>query len=88
MLSRAINLARRDILMAGTRRSSWSIKRTTSAASAAAAAPLAPIAADAIFDSYTMFREDPFIVSNLGGIPIEFSAWNYARKRCTEIASG
>ena len=39
--------------------------------------------ADDLYDSYTSFGEDPFIVSKAG--PCEFSAWNYAEQRCREI---
>jgi hypothetical protein len=36
----------------------------------------AGITADALFDSYAMIGEDPFIVPDPGSIPIEFSAWD------------
>lgn len=38
--------------------------------------------ADALYSSYTMFGEDPFII---GPTNIEFSAWDYAKKRSEEI---
>jgi len=38
--------------------------------------------AAALYSSYTMFGEDPFIV---GPTNIEFSAWDYAKKRSEEI---
>ena len=42
--------------------------------------------ADALFESYTAFGEDPFIVpEGPGGAPVKFSAWDYARQRCAEI---
>ena len=36
-----------------------------------------------LFAIYTMFGEDPFIVST--DPSCEFSAWDYARQRCAEI---
>ena len=42
------------------------------------------MSAQDLFKHYTMFGEDPFIVS-AGGTRVEFSAWNYARERCAEI---
>ncbi|RQH12687.1 hypothetical protein [Bradyrhizobium sp. RP6] len=42
--------------------------------------------ADALFESYTLFGEDPFIVPDgPGDATIKFSAWDYARQRCAEI---
>lgn len=38
--------------------------------------------ADSLYSSYTMFGEDPFIV---GPTDVEFSAWDYAKKRSEEI---
>jgi hypothetical protein len=38
--------------------------------------------ADALYRSYTMFGDDPFII---GSTSVVFSAWDYARKRCKEI---
>jgi hypothetical protein len=38
--------------------------------------------ADELYKSYTMFGEDPFIV---GPTKIEFSAWDYAKKRSADI---
>ncbi|OKO82496.1 hypothetical protein [Bradyrhizobium sp. AS23.2] len=44
--------------------------------------------ADALFESYTMFGEDPFVVPDSpGAAPVKFSAWDYARQRCVEIAA-
>jgi hypothetical protein len=40
-----------------------------------------------LFESYTSFGEDPFIVSEeVSGVP--FSAWDYARQRCEELCPG
>jgi hypothetical protein len=38
---------------------------------------------EALWESYTTFGEDPFIVSTDTGC--RFSAWDYARQRCEEI---
>ena len=39
--------------------------------------------AEALFKSYSMFGEDPFVVPDVG-----FSAWDYAKRRCAELAAG
>jgi hypothetical protein len=45
--------------------------------------------AAALFESYTSFGEDPFIVPDSpADEPVKFSAWDYARQRCSEIAAG
>ncbi|PJG53072.1 hypothetical protein CVM73_22075 [Bradyrhizobium forestalis] len=45
--------------------------------------------ADALFESYTLFGEDPFIIpDNPADASAKFSAWDYARQRCSEIAAG
>lgn len=41
------------------------------------------MSAEELFGNYTMFGEDPFIVPE----DSEFSAWEYARKRCFQICS-
>jgi hypothetical protein len=41
------------------------------------------MSAAALYDGYTGFGEDPFIVG--GDPPCKFSAWEYARQRCAEI---
>ena len=41
------------------------------------------ITAEALYQSYVMFGEDPFISGNPA--PYRFSAWSYARARCEEI---
>ena len=43
------------------------------------------IGADALFQLYTMFGEDPAI-DGAGPGGERFSAWDYARKRCDEIS--
>lgn len=44
--------------------------------------------ADDLFDLYAMFGEDPFIVAlDPKEGPIDFSAWDYAERRCQEITS-
>jgi hypothetical protein len=40
--------------------------------------------AEALFGSYKMFGEDPFVV----GGDVHFSAWEYAKARCAEICAG
>jgi hypothetical protein len=37
-----------------------------------------------LFENYTMFGEDPFIVG-LGQPGESFSAWEYAKRRCEEL---
>jgi len=41
------------------------------------------MSADALWDSYVSFGEDPFIRS-VNADPVRFSSWNYARERCAE----
>ena len=49
-----------------------------------ATAHKAGMSARELFESYTMFGEDPYIVSSaVAGVP--FSAWDYARERCDEL---
>jgi len=43
------------------------------------------LTAEELFDNYTMFGEDPFIIPN-GPYGI-FSAWDYAEQRCKEICA-
>jgi hypothetical protein len=42
--------------------------------------------ADQLYDTYTDFGDDPFVVA-VGDAPLgeKFSAWNYAQQRCAEI---
>lgn len=40
-----------------------------------------------LFDQYTSFGEDPFIVAP-GESRVLFSAWDYARRRCEELCGG
>ena len=42
------------------------------------------MSAEALYGSYKMFGEDPFIV----GGDVAFSAWEYAKARCAEICAG
>ncbi|MDA9396285.1 hypothetical protein WN73_37880 [Bradyrhizobium sp. CCBAU 45394] len=43
--------------------------------------------ADALFESYTLFDEDPFIATEgPEDAHVKFPAWDYARQRCSEIA--
>lgn len=41
------------------------------------------ITADELYQNYTMFGEDPFILGE--NIPFHFSAWDYAKEKCSEI---
>jgi hypothetical protein len=41
--------------------------------------------AEELYKCYTMFGEDPWISG--APVPYRFSAWNYARERCTEICA-
>jgi hypothetical protein len=47
------------------------------------------ISAEALFDRYKSFGEDPFIEA-LGGVDAgaTFSAWNYAKERCRALCGG
>lgn len=38
-----------------------------------------------LYQSYTMFGPDPFVVGGAENVP--FSAWKYAKQRCNEIFS-
>ena len=42
--------------------------------------------AEELYELYTMFDRDPFIVAPDGNPPVPFSAWEYAHKRCSELA--
>jgi hypothetical protein len=44
----------------------------------------AGMTADELYGRYTMFGEDPFILT-LEGDAVTFSAWDYARERCTTL---
>ena len=42
------------------------------------------ITADALYSQYTSFGDDPYIIgANEPGVP--FSAWSYAKARCSEL---
>jgi len=44
--------------------------------------------ADALYDSYTRFGEDPFIVAPAAGaLRVQFSAWDYARAMADYMAT-
>jgi hypothetical protein len=39
-----------------------------------------------LYESYTMFGADPFVVSvDSTDEPVQFSAWNYAKERCRAL---
>ena len=41
--------------------------------------------AEALFSSYTSFGEDPWIVAPTPEDTVQFSAWDYAKRRCDEM---
>ena len=41
------------------------------------------MSAEELWQRYTMFGEDPFVVG--GKEPVPFSAWTYAKERCSAI---
>lgn len=43
--------------------------------------------AEALYGKYTLLGDDPFILS-INSESVKFSAWDYARQRCTEICAG
>ncbi len=43
--------------------------------------------ADQLFERYTSFGDDPFIVAVAGSPRVEFSAWTYARQRAPQFAA-
>ncbi len=45
------------------------------------------MSAGELFDLYTGFGEDPFIMGPEQGLVL-FSAWDYARRRCEELCAG
>lgn len=47
---------------------------------------LSIVSAAGLYQSYTMFGPDPFVVGAAEYVP--FSAWEYAKQRCQEIFSG
>ncbi|HJX83377.1 MAG TPA: hypothetical protein VJ723_03440 [Candidatus Angelobacter sp.] len=44
----------------------------------------ASASADELFEQYTTFGEDPWVLSSDAGC--KFSAWDYARERCRELS--
>jgi len=43
------------------------------------------LTADGLYDLYTMFGNDPYIVASDESAELSFSAWDYARTRAGEI---
>lgn len=43
------------------------------------------VSAEDLYQSYVMFGEDPYIVTE-GATEVLFSAWSYARERCDAIS--
>jgi hypothetical protein len=47
------------------------------------------MSAESLYGLYTSFGEDPFIRAvDPKDAPVTFSAWEYARRRCEEMAAG
>jgi hypothetical protein len=47
------------------------------------------ISAETLWDRYTSFGDDPFVVVVDGAVDkVTFSAWSYAKERCREICGG
>ena len=46
------------------------------------------MSAGELFDMYTAFGEDPFIITPDQQGRVLFSAWDYARRRCEELCAG
>lgn len=42
------------------------------------------MSAEELYRMYTMFGDDPFVVSS-DAAPVAFSAWDYARERCAVV---
>jgi hypothetical protein len=38
-----------------------------------------------LYDHYTSFGDDPFVIAPPGAAKVEFSAWDYARARADEL---
>ena len=49
---------------------------------ALAAEGSAAMTAQRLWESYTTFGDDPFVVATAGEAPVRFSAWDYAREQC------
>jgi hypothetical protein len=45
----------------------------------------AGMTAGALYQTYTAFSDDPFVVAPAGAEMVTFSAWDYARERCAVI---
>jgi hypothetical protein len=45
------------------------------------------VTADALYDRYTDFGDDPFVVALDGAPNVKFSAWNYAKQRAAELTA-
>jgi hypothetical protein len=43
--------------------------------------------AEELFKRYATFGEDPYVIGS-GAEASRFSAWDYARRRCTELVGG
>lgn len=43
--------------------------------------------AAALFECYKMFGDDPFVIPLNRAAAVEFSAWDYAERRCAEICA-
>lgn len=43
--------------------------------------------ADVLYQAYTAFGDDPFVVAPRGAETVTFSAWDYAQERCATICN-
>jgi hypothetical protein len=45
------------------------------------------VTAEALYDRYTDFGDDPFVVALDGAPHVKFSAWSYAKRRAAELTA-
>jgi hypothetical protein len=45
------------------------------------------VTAEALYDRYTDFGDDPFVVALDGAPDVKFSAWSYAKQRAAELTA-
>lgn len=43
--------------------------------------------AEELYERYTIFGEDPWVLGGKLNDPVPFSAWDYARQRCAELCA-
>ncbi len=44
--------------------------------------------AEQLYERYTIFGEDPWVLGGKLNDPVPFRAWDYARRRCAELCAG